>query len=355
MKRRLVRRSRPAVARRRTGALVGVSRFRDPDTGGERFGLDILDLDAGQREPARIPLDFFGHGLAFRPDRPREAVLFGKRGQGGCALDLVARRVVQTIAPMPGHVFYGHAAYASDGRALFVVETDLASRNGAISIRDTTTFATIGALSSYGIAPHDCRLIENGRVLVVTHGGGPIGSPSLPCVTFVDVRTGVLVERHEMRNRNLNAGHVAVAADREFAVVSAPRDGLPALTSLGGVSLRRAGQPWTQLSAPAAVASRLVGESLSLAIHRPSRTVLATHPQGDLITFWSLGSGEFVGSLDLPGPRGVTLTLDERLYAVSYGSDARLLLIEAQSVRALADRPFEPGAFGGAHLYAWAA
>jgi uncharacterized protein len=353
MRRVLVRGRRPRAKPRRLGVLVGASRLRDPATGQERFGLDILDLDAGQREATRIPLDFFGHGLAFRPDRAREAVLFAKRGHGGCALDLAGSRVIRRILPMPGHAFYGHAAYSLDGHALFVVETDLASNEGVVSIRNTTTFALIDAFPSYGIAPHDCRVIEDGRILVITHGGGPTGSPSLPCVTFVDVQTRALVERHEVRDLDLNAGHVAVADDREFVMVSAPRDGLPALTSLGGVSLRWAGGPLTGLSAPDEVAARLIGEALSLAIHRPSRTILVTHPHGDLVTFWSFGRGALVEALDLPGPRGATLTLDGRLYAVSYGSDARLTLIDVQTFQDRVDRDFAPGMFGGAHLYTW--
>ena len=336
------------------GVLVGATRFRDPSSRAERFTLDLLDLDAGELEPARIATDFFGHGLAIHPLRPREAALFQKQGRGGCVLDLTEQRVVAPIAPMPGHVFYGHAAYAQTGETLLVVETCMATRQGAVSIRDTTTMATLGTFPTYGMSPHDCRLVEDGRTLVVTNAGGPIGSPFLPSVVFIDVDSHALLEKHEMGDLNRNAGHVAVTDHRAFAVVSAPRDGLPASTSRGGVSLRQRGGPWMPLSPPEAVASRFVGESLSVAIHTPSRAVLATHPDGGLVTFWSLDSLALAGSLEVPLPRGVTLTLDERVFVVSYGEDARLLLIEAQTLRVMADRAFAEGAFGGAHLYAWA-
>jgi hypothetical protein len=316
-----------------------------------RFTLDILDLDAGETVPARIPLDFFGHGLAVHPKRPQEAALLEKRGRGGCALDLAARRVVRPIAPMEGHAFYGHAAYSHEGDVLFIVETQLESNQGAVSIRDSSTFAVLATFPTFGMAPHDCHLVEQGRTLVITNGGGPVDSPFLPSVTFVDVKTRALLEKHDVLDRNRNTGHVAVAENREFAAVSAPRDGLPARTSLGGVSLRRRGQPWVHMAAPKAVTSRLVGESLSVAIHGPSRTVLATHPDGDLITFWSLDRGGLTGMLELSGPRGVTVTLDEQLYVVSYGADARLLLIQADPIRVRLDYQLAPGMFGGAHLY----
>jgi uncharacterized protein len=353
MKRLLVSPRRPPRKRRRLGVLVGTTRFLSSTMREQRFTLDLLDLDAGETVPARIPLDFFGHGLAVHPKRPREAALLEKRGPGGCALDLAARRVVRPIAPMEGHAFYGHAVYSHEGDVLFVVETHLESNQGTVSIRDSSTFAVVATFPTYGMAPHDCHLVEHGRTLVITNGGGPVNSASLPSVAFVDVKTRALLEKHEVLDPNRNTGHVAVAENREFAAVSAPRDGLPAKTSLGGVSLRRQDQPWAHMVAPEVVTSRLVGESLSVAIHGPSRTVVATHPDGDLITFWSLDRGGLIGSLELPGPRGVTVTLDEQLYVVSYGAEARLLLIQARPIRVLPDRQLAPGMFGGAHLYTW--
>jgi uncharacterized protein len=333
---------------------VGPTRSVSTTSRQERYTLDLLDLDAGDRKSARIPLDFFGHGLAINPKRTTEAVLLEKRGPRGCVLDLAARRVVRPIAPMGGHAFYGHGAYACEGDVLFVVESQLETNQGVVSIRDSSTFAVLGTFPTYGMAPHDCHLVEGGRTLVITNGGGPVDSPFLPSVTFVDVDSRALLEKHEVLDTNRNTGHVALTANREFAAVSAPREGLSAKTSLGGVTLRRQGQPLVHMVAPNVVTSRLVGESLSVAIHSPSRTVVATHPDGDLITFWSLDRGGLMTQLELPGPRGVTVTLDQQLYAISYGTDARLLLIQARPFRVLPNRRLTAGIFGGAHLYTWA-
>jgi uncharacterized protein len=114
--------------------------MRDPTTGEERYTLDLLDLDTGQPELESIPLDFLGHGLAVHPTRPHEVALFEKQGRCGCVFDLAQRRLVQRIAPLSGHAFYGHAAFSADGRALFVVEMRLEDREGVVSIRDAKTF-----------------------------------------------------------------------------------------------------------------------------------------------------------------------------------------------------------------------
>jgi hypothetical protein len=348
-----VRPHRRREKRRRLGVLVGATRWVAQAGGEECFTLDLLDLDAGEPTPARIRLDFFGHGLAISPGRPREAVLLEKRGRGGCAVDLAERRVVRPITPMGGHVFYGHGAYSRAGDVVFVVEARVESHEGAISIRDSSTFTVLGTLPTYGMAPHDCHLVEGGKTLVVTNGGGPVGSPFLPSVTFVDVATRALLEKHKVLHGDCNIGHVAVADDREFAAVSAPRDGLPPKTSLGGVTLRKRGERSVHMMAPEAVTSRLLGESLSVAIHTPSRTAVATHPDADVVTFWSLDAGGLTTMLELPGPRGVTMTLDQQFYAISHGADARLLLVEARSFRARAERRLGAGIFGGAHLYTW--
>lgn len=337
---------------RTLGVLVGATRSVHAASGQQRSTLDLLDLDEGDPEPTHIPLDFFGHGLAIHPARRSEAVLLEKRGSRGCVLDLAARRVVRPIAPMSDHAFYGHAAYSPAGDTLFIVETRLEGRDGSVSVRDSSTLEVLATLPTYGVAPHDCHLVDDGRTLVVTNGGGPIDSPFLPSVTFVDVASRALLEKHEVVGAG-NSGHVALADDREFAMVSAPRDGLPRATSLGGVTLRRRGHPWARMTSPEAVTSHLVGESLSVVIHGPSRTVLATHPDSDRVTCWSLDQGRLLAQFELPGPRGVTMTLDERLFVVSYGTESRLLLVQANPLEVLAERRLASGIFGGAHLYTW--
>jgi hypothetical protein len=340
---------------RRLGILVGGTRYREPQTQAIRHSFDMLDLDAGAAEPARIPLDFLAHGFALHPTR-KEAALLEKRGPGGCYVDLAAREVIRTIAPTEGHHFYGHGAFARDGSALFAVETNLATGDGVISVRDPASFAVIDAFPTYGKSPHDCVLVDEGRTLVVTNGGGPIDEAAdgaLPCVSFVDVASRKLLERHVVDEPRINTGHVALDRDRGFIVVSAPRDGLPE-GERGGVSLRVRGRPLRHAKVPESIARRMLGESLSVCIHARTRIAVATHPYGHLLTFWNLDTGALTAAFDLANPRGVTLTLDERYFAVSFGQAASLLLIETSPLRPVRER--DPGArrFSGSHVYTWA-
>jgi uncharacterized protein len=343
-----------AVADRssKLGVIVGGTRHGHPGTREVFHGLDLLDLDRPASAAIdRIPLDFLAHGFAPHPTLP-VAVVLEKRGPGGAFVDLAKRQVERRIEPMPGHHFYGHGTFTADASALLSIETDLATRAGVVSVRDPGDFAVVDRFPTYGDAPHDCQLVEDGATLAVTHGGGKQDG-STPSVTFVDVHTRKLLERVEMGDPRINAGHLAVARPRELVVVSAPREGLPPDTSLGGVSLRKPGGALAYAQTPANVTRRMIGESLSVCIHEASRIALTTHPFGDLITFWKLDLGALFAALDLPNARGATLTLNQRYFVVSFGLAGGLLLIEANPLK-LGDRvPLGAGRFGGSHIYAW--
>src|SRR4051812_26214905 len=100
------------------GVILGGTRYGDPKTQEGKHCLDLLDLDANDAEPARLPLDFLAHGFALHPRKQHEAAIVEKRGPGGAYVDLEDLRVIRPIAPMPGHHFYGHDAFSRDGDVL---------------------------------------------------------------------------------------------------------------------------------------------------------------------------------------------------------------------------------------------
>jgi hypothetical protein len=335
------------------GVLVGPTKYADAKTGRTGFCLDVLDLDDGEAAVKRIPLSFFGHGFSFHPAAPEKAALFEKRGPGGCYLDLLTLSVLAPIAPMAGHHFYGHGSFSLAGDVLFAVESHLESGDGAISVRDAQSFEVLDTFPTFGARPHDCTLIDRGTVLVITNGGGSVGEAPEPCVTFVDAQSRKLLDKHPVTHPSMNTGHIAITAKHDFAVVSAPRDGLPEAVSLGGVSFRTGKKPMRHMTAPAQVVGRMVGETLSVAIHEASGTVAATTPRGNMVTFWNLYAKSLKKVVDLPDARGVTLTLDDKCFAVAYGDDASLALFDSQSLEAQSPPP-GIRAFGGSHLYSWA-
>ncbi len=341
---------RPGTVR---GVLVGPMRYIDAKTGEMGYSLDILDLDRGVDKPVeRIGLHFFGHGFSFHPRAPHEAAIFEKRGPGGCYVDLLEQKVLRRINPLPDHHFYGHGSFSIEGDVVFAIESSLVNGEGAISVRDAKTFDVLEQFPTYGMGPHDCALIERGTVLAITNAGSPVGRQPLPCVTFVEVKSRKLLDKHDVTNPNINTGHIALTADRDFAVVSAPRDGLPQDTALGGLSLRTGKKPMQHVASPAEAVNGMIGETLSVAIHGPTGTVAATSPRGGVISFWSLYAKTLRKAVTLPNVRGVTVTLDDKLFVVGHGDDGKLSFFDPTTLEETPLPP--PKAFGGSHLYTWA-
>jgi uncharacterized protein len=317
-----------------------------------------VDFDSPERTVrSQSDIDFLGHGFMPNPARPHLAVVSQKQGKGCVEWDMAARKVTRVISTVPQRQFYGHGAFTPDGKILFLVETTVGdgSYQGVISVRDGSSYEQLGEFPSYGMAPHDAHLIDGGRTLVVTNGGGPRGSSEMPCVTLVDVGTRQLKRKLVLPER-LNAGHVAMTAKGDMAVVSAPRNGMnkEAPDYLGGISLLVPGRDLRTLENE--VVARMRGETLSVAIHAPSGVVAATNPAADLLSFWDYSSGKLLMATDqFKDPRGISLTLDQRKFVLTYGRvRPHAVLLDAKTLRPLEDSYVEYCRISGSHNYVYA-
>ncbi|MDP2504221.1 YncE family protein [Oceanobacter sp. 3_MG-2023] len=336
-------------SQRQGDLLLGGGRFMNPDGSGQRYVLALVDLQ--QQQTDLIDLDFFPHGIHWHPDAPDRLAVFEKKGPHAAEVDLGARRLSRKIDARPGRYFYGHGAYSADNQQLFSTETRLDGLEGVIAVRDADSLAYLGEFPSYGKEPHECTLIDNGKTLVITNAGGPIGG-AIPCVCYVDVASQQLLERVVLTRTDLNTGHVAIAEDGSLVVVSAPRTGM-SLRANGGVSIRPQGLPMASMTQPEAIVKRMTGEALSVAI--ANGMALVTHPDADLVTFWSIAEQRMVHSLTLVRPRGVTLTKDGRYFLVTYDRVPKILKIAVADVFATPEVVVASTYVSGSHLFAWPA
>jgi hypothetical protein len=341
----------PACTRseRRKGTIIGPGRFVDTRTGQMSFVLCLFDLDHGSSRT--VDMSFFGHGLAVHPQEPWRAAMFEKKGAGACELDLRAGRVLRPLTTPTGRAFYGHGAYSRDGKLLFATENELDTRDGLVAVRDAATLRELGRFPTYGKSPHDCHLIDDGRTLAITNGGGTIDEDAPPSVTFVDVASEKLLEKLVFETPRINAGHLALTRGRDLVASSAPRDGLPK-TALGGVTMRKGSGRFATMSEPAEVIGRMVGESLSLCIEEKTGVVGVTNPDGNIVTFWDLAQERLVKKLDLPAPRGIAQTLDGEHLVLSYGAGT-LTLLDPRRLEPVPERRIEKSMLSGSHIVAW--
>jgi len=321
--------------------------------GEQRFVLADMNLDVDEPKVALTELWFLAHGFNIDPNDQTKASVFEKKGAGAAYVDLAAKAVIAKIKSPERRHFYGHGAYSADGKLLYATESFLdEDHRGALIVRDAKTFEELGEVPTFGAAPHDCMLIDDGKTMVVTNGGGLLKGGTRPCVTYIDLAAEKLVEKVELKAGRFNTGHLAMSSEGDLAVVSAPRDGLPPrVPRLGAVSLKPKGQPITTMSKPKSVVDKLKGETLSVIVH--GDRVVATQPDGDMITVWSMAGGTLEKKItELKGPRGVCLTVSEDAFVVSHNVDGSVALT-LLSTEDLSLVRHVPGSFiSGSHIYA---
>lgn len=348
-----LRSSRPGITQTRNvrlGLILGGGQHVRED-GTYRYDIAAIDLDDNHAF-GYLPIGFLAHAIVPDPVRPGMAAVFEKWGMGACEVDLRAGRVTSPISTTNDRQFYGHGAYSPDGRLLYCTETVVSGDyRGLIAVRDAVSHDYLGEFPSYGASPHDCHLVDDGCVMVITNGGGLRGG-SAPCVSWVDVQTEELLEKRELDTPDFNTGHVALTPDGELAVVSAPRKG-EEKAGTGGISLSTGGALHA-LSEPREITARLKGETLSVCIDARRGVVAATTPDAGLLTFWDLASGRLLRRYQLRHPRGVALTRDGNCYVVSYGNPvAHMSLIDSASLEKVEGYDMEWTGITGSHIFSY--
>jgi hypothetical protein len=331
--------------------ILGASRGQDTIAGTSFFELRQLDLDSGRRRS--IALGFFPHGIAFDPHQPNRAFLFEKKGPGACEVDLHEGRMVRPLTTAADRSFYGHGTFSADGTLLFSTETETSTHDGVLLMRDAQTLEVVEELPTFGKNPHDCCLIDGGRTLVVTNGGGAFPDGDAPSVTFIEVQSRKLLDRLIFSNPRINAGHVVVGRDRSVAVASAPRDGLSP-SDHGGLSLRGPTGALETMTEPVEVAQGMLGETLSLSLHESSGHLAVTSPTGNQLSFWRMRDRKLAKALTVKAARGVTQTLDGALFVVSSGPTGSLGFYSPKTLRESAELRRPDVGMVGSHLYVWA-
>jgi hypothetical protein len=331
--------------------ILGGGGFVDPgDRKTPHFAFARVDIAA--RRVGLTPTTFLPHGVAVDPLDATRVVAFEKIGPGAAEIDLASGRVTRGLSPAQGRWFYGHGAFSPDGKLLYSTETVNARERGVIGVRDAKTLSYLGEFPTFGENPHDCHLIDEGKVLVVTNGGGALGTDMRPCVTYVDVDSRRLLEKLDLESDRFNTGHLTLGGPDALVVVSAPRKGLTE-QDLGAVSLRRGKERLRTMTEPADVAARMLGEALSVEIHEPTGIAAVTHPNGGMVTFWSLGDMKLVKAIDLPRPRGLALTRDGRYFVLSYAESAEVVLVDPASLEPLPQTRVSQSFLTGSHLFNW--
>ena len=119
----------------------------------------------------RVPLPGRGHAAAAHPTRA-EAVAFARRpGAFALVIDCTSGAVLRRLDAPRGRHFYGHGAYAEDGRVFVTTENAFETGDGRLGLWDAEAgYRRLGEVSSGGIGPHEVVRLPGGT-LAVANGG----------------------------------------------------------------------------------------------------------------------------------------------------------------------------------------
>lgn len=263
-----------------------------------------------------LPLSARGHDVAVHA-ASGQAVVFARRpGTFAVAFDVHASRVPQIFTANDGRHFYGHGAFSSDGRLLYVTENDIAGARGVIGIYDVGAgYKKIGEHPSHGLGPHEILLLSDGKALAVANGGldtvpdaGRINlnaDAMQPSLTFVDCASGALLAKHtlgaDLQRLSIRhiaadaAGHVWFGAQWEGDQTNVPQ-------LIGRASRDR---DLRLISPDAGSAVDLKGYIGSMAASRDGTIIAASAPKAGRVVFIDAATGRIAATSDLKDACGI--------------------------------------------------
>ncbi|MDZ7925436.1 MAG: DUF1513 domain-containing protein [Marinagarivorans sp.] len=345
----------------------------------ETFGLawvDVNNLDAHNPRAQNLPAFFRGHGTAHNPVATHKVVMLARHpGNEAIEIDLNQNRILARFSCVTESYFEGHGCYSADGLRLFTSETHRQTGVGSIGIYDTKNWKKLGQMDSFGIEPHELKLMPDGFTLVVANGGLGYSNTSLGYsnasertpnnlasmdsnLSYIDSRSGTLLEQVRLTQvpnptefsaealSKASLRHIDIAADGQVAVaMQVQRDAIADKTIVPLAALHRRGEALQLLAHPMPVIAQLQDYMGSVAINSAAGVAGFTSPHGDLAVFWHLVSGIFAGYHELHDACGIAVSGDQEHFVLS-NSAGQLRFIHALTLQ---ENPQRRLAFAGLH------
>lgn len=306
-------------------------------------GYAVLLVSGDGRVLREIPLTSRAHDIAIDRVHRRAVACARRPGYFALAFDLDGRAEPEIFAPPRDRHFYGHGAFAPDGRLIYMTEHNVETGEGMIGVYDAVGgFHRVGEFPSYGIGPHEAILLADGKTLVAANGGfgsdPATGRESIdvagmePNMAFIDAETGALKARHGLPPeinllsiRHLAAdanGNVWFGGQWQGAIEDAPQligrgriDG--AITLI---------EPTGDADGSSGVVLR--GYVGSVAVCAEGRLLAASAPRAGRVVYTDTESGKIVHEVALKDACGLA-SGGPRAFAISSGHGA--LRIEGET------------------------
>jgi len=311
----------------------------------------LVIINLSQQEKRLIETSFLPHDILIDPTNKYRVLCFEKNGNKACEIDIQTQTVVRNFHAQDNQIFSGHACFSTDGKILFSIESNSDNKQGRFVVRDAKNFQAIKNLPTLGLSPHDCQLTDD-NTLTISNTEKSASGFHQPSLVSINLNTEKLIERIKLDTDDLNYGHFKLTKDKDLVIASAPIDSSEE-DSPGGVSIRKHNSKLTTMTEPELVIKRMLGEALSIEINKQYNTVAITHPDANLLTFWSVENSNIIKAFGIENPRGICQTLDNKHFVVSYGEIPAMAKISTAELTPVTDSIVRPTHASGEHVINW--
>jgi len=281
-----------------------------------------FDLDGNIISQIKLPAR--GHDAIAIPDKPGHALIFARRpGTFILEVDFTRGIISQEITAASNSHFYGHGVISAKHKVLLTSENDFASGEGRIVVRDTKHYQVVDQYHSGGIGPHQLALMPDGDSLVIANGGiqthpaQPRKKLNIdtmaPNLSYLTISSGEITHSLALDNHQLSIRHLAVSKQGKVIAglqYQGPKNDLVPL------AISHHGESTLQyLSASESIWRRMNQYTASVCVNDQHELVAISCPRADMITYWSLTTGEYLRSEKFAD--GAGLTNIDAIYASS--------------------------------------
>ena len=198
---------------------------------------------------------------------------------------------------------------------------------GVIGIYRTADWHREGEIPAHGIGCHEIGLHPDGQTLVVANGGilthpeQPRKKLNLdtmsPRLTYIDRRSGKLMEQHSFGDHQLSIRHFDIGADGTVVLGMQYQGDKADIHPL--VAIHRRGEPVQAMNAGEEQWLALSQYIASVALLSKQGIAATTSPRGHRVTFWDTDTRNPVASFTLQDVAGAAVTGPDRI-TVSTGT-----------------------------------
>lgn len=205
--------------------------------------LASVEIDSGLNY--RIPTKCYPHGILLHPKNENTVICFPKFGLVANEVNLQENKSIKDINCIENREFYGHGVFSKNGDTVMSTEVNTKTGEGLLVVRDGVSYKEMGQIKTYGIGPHDCRLLPDGKTVIIANSGNyilpPIANQVEPrsvrviensCLSWVDLSSGKLLDKKEIPSPMLSVGHFEVSGQYVVAItLPQPNSKIPNIES----------------------------------------------------------------------------------------------------------------------------